>query len=339
MGTAGWGLDCTLRNLCSKIFEHEGKVMFVKKLINYLTHPRKIVNYIDYRLLHSDCGKKVENEKYIRRMFKNAMGYELDLENPETFNEKLQWLKLYDHNPEYVTMVDKYLSKAYVAERIGDEYVVPLYGVWDSFDDIDFDSLPEAFVLKTTHDCGGVVVCKDKSSFDKENAKKFLEKHLKREYFYHCREWAYKHVKPRIIAEKFMKDSKDQTEEGLTDYKFFCFDGEPKAMFIATDRAKENVETKFDFFDMEFNHLPFTNGHPNADRKISKPENFELMIELSKKLSQGIPHVRVDFYESEGKIYFGELTLFHWGGFVPFDPPEWDKTFGDWLSLPQKENI
>ena len=309
--------------------------MFFKKLISYLFNPKKILRYIKNRILHSSYGKKLNDEEYIKQMFKLKMGYELDLDNPKTYNEKLQWLKLYDRNPDYIPMVDKYLSKEYVAKRIGNEYVVPLYGVWDSFDEIDFDTLPDEFVLKTTHDCGGVVVCKDKNSFDKEKAKAFLEKHLKHEYFYHCREWPYKHVKPRIIAEKFMKDSKGQTEEGLTDYKFFCFSGEPKAMFIATDRAKADVETKFDFFDMDFNHLPFTNGHPNSDKPIKKPENFELMIELSKKLSAGLPHVRVDFYESEGNIYFGELTLFHWGGFVPFEPVEWDEKFGEWIKLGQ----
>lgn len=311
--------------------------MLIKKIFNYATHPKKCLDYISYRRLHSSYGKKMADETYVRKMFKLQMGYELDLENPKTYNEKLQWLKLYYHNPDCVTMVDKYLSKQYVADRIGEQYVVPLYGVWDSFDEIDFSKLPDQFVLKTTHDCGGVVVCKDKKTFDKVHAKSFLEEHLKREYFYHCREWPYKQVKPRIIAEKFMKDSKDQEEEGLTDYKFFCFDGEPKAMFIATDRAKADTETKFDFFDMEFNHLPFTNGHPNADRPIKKPEQFELMIELSRKLSLGLPHVRVDFYESEGNIYFGELTLFHWGGMVPFDPKEWDEKFGSWINLPRKD--
>jgi len=307
----------------------------IRKIFDCAFHPKKIIAYIQYKKLHSSYGKKMDDEKYIKKMFKLNMGYELDLENPKTFNEKLQWLKLYYRNPDCTVMVDKYLSKKYVADRIGEEYVVPLYGVWDGFDEIDFDSLPEQFVLKTTHDCGGVVVCKSKDEFNREKAKKFIEEHLKNEYFYHCREWPYKNVKPRIIAEKYMKDSKEQNEGGLTDYKFFCFDGEPKLMFIATDRAAENVETKFDFFDMEFNHLPFTNGHPNSDKEIRKPEQFELMIELSRKLSKDIPHVRVDFYESDGKIYFGELTFYHWGGYVPFEPDEWDTKLGNWIQLPK----
>lgn len=311
--------------------------MFVKKIFNYMAHPKKCMNYITNKILESSLGRKMGDEEYLKRMFKLKMGYELDLESPRTYNEKLQWLKINYHNPDCVTMVDKYLSKQYVADRIGQQYVVPLYGVWERFDEIDFDALPEQFVLKTTHDCGGVVVCKDKASFDKEKAKKFLEKHLADEYFYHCREWPYKNVKPRIIAEKFMKDSEGQAEEGLTDYKFFCFDGEPKAMFIATDRASKDTETKFDFYDMEFNHLPFTNGHPNSDKPIEKPKQFELMIALAKKLSEGLPHVRVDFYESEGKIYFGELTFFHWGGFVPFEPKQWDEIFGSWIKLPDKK--
>ena len=279
----------------------------------------------------------VPDKIYLKMRFYVTLGKCVDLQNPKTYNEKLQWLKLNYYNPDCVTAVDKYLSKQYVADKIGERYVVPLYGVWEHFDEIDFESLPEQFVLKTTHDCGGVVVCKNKNDFDREKAKIFLENHLKQKYFKQCREWPYKHVKPRIIAEKYMRDSDIQIEEGLTDYKFFCFNGEPKAMFIATDRAKAGVETKFDFFDMKFNHLPFTNGHPNADKVINKPKNFELMIELSKKLSADFPHVRVDFYESEGNIYFGELTFFHWAGFVKFEPEEWDVTFGSWIKLPESK--
>ena len=275
------------------------------------------------------------DKTYLKIRYRLKFNKKLNLKNPQTFNEKLQWLKLYDRKPIYSLLVDKYEVKDYVSKRIGEEYVVPLYGVWDKFEDIDFNTLPNQFVLKTTHDCGGVVVCKDKDSFDKEKARNFLEGHLKQEYFYYSREWPYKNVKPRIIAEKYMKDSKDQKEEGLTDYKFFCFDGEPKVMFIATDRAKENEETKFDFYDMEFNHLPFTNGHPNSDKVIEKPNQFELMKELCKKLSKDLPHVRVDFYESEGKIYFGELTLYHWGGMVPFNPEEWDYRLGSWIEIPK----
>lgn len=271
--------------------------------------------------------------------YKLKFNKKLDLKNPQTYNEKLQWLKLYDRKPEYIKMVDKYLVKEFVANLIGEKYIIPTLGVWDSFDDIDFDLLPEQFVLKCTHDSGGLVICRDKSRLDIQSTKQKIEKCLKENYYWRGREWPYKHVKPRIIAEKLMQDSKEHPEEGLTDYKFFCFEGEPKAMFIATDRDKKDVETKFDFFDMDFNHLPFTNGHPNSEKKIYKPQKFDLMIDLCKKLSKNIPQVRVDFYESEGEIYFGELTFFHWGGLVAFEPEEWDNTFGSWINLKNTENL
>ena len=259
-----------------------------------------------------------------------------NLKNPETFNEKLQWLKLHDRKPEYTTMVDKHLVKQYIAEKLGDEYVIPTLGAWNTPEEIDFDSLPEQFVLKWNHDSGSIVICKDKSSFDKNEAVKKLLVGKKKNGFWYGREWPYKNVKPRIIAEQYMEDEK--TEE-LRDYKFFCFNGEPKAMFIATDRAKANAETKFDFFDMEFTHLPCKNGHPNSEKPIQKPEQFELMIEFSRKLSKDIPHVRIDFYEVNGHVYFGEMTFFHFSGMVPFDPPEWDKKLGDLLELKTKKQF
>ena len=249
--------------------------------------------------------------------------------NPQTYNEKLQWLKLHDRKPEYSMMVDKYLVKDYVAKVLGYKYIIPTIGVWEAVDEIDWESLPKQFVLKWNHDSGSIVICKDKSILDIEKAKNELRRNEKGNGYWYGREWPYKNVKPRIIAEQYMED-----EDGeLKDYKFFCFDGEVKAMFVATDRFNPNEDTKFDFFDKDFNHLPFTNGHPNATRPIKKPVNFELMKQLAGKLSKGCPHIRVDFYEINGRIYFGELTLYHWSGFVPFDPPVWDKTFGDWLKL------
>ena len=273
---------------------------------------------------------------YLKTIFRLKLNEKLDLKNPKTFNEKLQWLKLYDRKPLYTTMVDKYEVKEYVKELIGNEYIVPTLGIWERFEDINFDALPDQFVLKCTHDSGGLAICQDKANFDIEKAKEKINKCLKVNYYWKGREWPYKDVKPRIIAEKYMKDSKENNEEGLTDYKFFCFDGEPKAMFIATDRANKDEETKFDFYDMNFNHLPFVNGHPNANKTIMKPKQFEMMKELCMKLSKNIPQVRVDFYECEGNIYFGELTFFHWGGMVPFKPEEWDYTFGSWIRLPEQ---
>lgn len=278
----------------------------------------------------TEKAQALSDEDFLKRKFRENTGRELDLEHPQTFNEKLQWLKLHDHNPLYITMADKYAVKAYVAEKIGAEYVIPLLGgPWQSADEIDFDALPEQFVLKCNHDCGSVVVCTDKSTLDRAAVRKKLNEALKKNYFWVGREWPYKNIKPCIFAEKYMVD--DSGDE-LKDYKFFCFNGEPRCMFIATERMKQG-ETKFDFFDMDFHHLPFTNGHPNADICPSKPETFEKMKELARQLSKGITHVRVDFYTRGSEVYFGELTFYHWGGAMPFDPPEWDRKMGDWIDL------
>ena len=283
------------------------------------------------RAKYWDLANVLSYKKFIKIEYRNRMRKKLNLKNPQTFNEKLQWLKIYDRKPIYTTMVDKYEVKNYVADKIGDEYIIPTLGVWDSFDEIDFDSLPDQFVLKCTHDSGGLVICKDKSKLNKEKAKKKIELSLNRNYYYHGREWAYKDVKPRVIAEKYMED---KNSKDLKDYKFFCFDGKVKAMFIATDRFTQGVETKFDFYDTNFEHLPFTNGHPNAECVIEKPKHFEKMKELAEILSKGIPQIRVDFYEIDDEVYFGELTFFHWSGMVPFVPEKWDYVFGEWIELP-----
>ena len=230
-------------------------------------------------------------------------------------------------------MVDKCEAKNYVANIIGDEYIIKTLGVWESFNDIDFDSLPEKFVLKCTHDSGGLVIVNDKSKLDVKKAKEKIEKSLKTNFYWSAREWPYKNVKPRIIAEEYMEDK--ETAE-LRDYKFFCFNGVAKALFVASERQKEDEETKFDFFDTDYNHLPIINGHPNAETPPKKPKCFEQMKQFAEMLSKGIPHLRVDFYEVNGHVYFGELTFSHWSGMVPFEPAEWDKTFGDWIELPKR---
>lgn len=303
----------------------------VVKAIRLIGNPAKLVvrlNSVGFSRLFSD-------EFYLKCAYKHSLGKKINLKDPKTYNEKLQWLKLYDRKPEYIAMVDKCEAKRYVGDIIGEEYVVPTFGVWDSFDDIDFDALPNQFVLKCTHDSGGLVICKDKRALDIEKARKIINWSLNRKYYYEHREWPYKNVKPRIIAEQYMEDEK--TSE-LRDYKFFCFDGEVKAMFVATERQKVGEEVKFDFFDENFNHLPVRQGHPNAKIMPEKPEKFEKMKELAAKLSQNIPHVRVDFYEVNGRVYFGEMTFFHFSGMVPFQPEEWDYKFGSWINLPKKEN-
>ena len=272
----------------------------------------------------------VSDETYIKIKWKKWMDYKLNLDNPRTFNEKLQWIKLNDHNPLYTELVDKYRVKQYVTEKVGSEYVIPLLGQWDSVDKIEWEKLPNQFVIKCSHDSGSTVLCKDKSALDIDAAKKKLESSLKRNYYWESREWPYKNVKPRIFAEAYMEDEFGE----LRDYKWFCFDGEPKAMFVASDRQKNDEETKFDFYDENFNHLPITNVHPNSSTFIEKPKGFDIMKELASKLSKGLPEVRMDFYDVNGKVYFGEFTFFHWGGLMPFEPREWDLKFGDWIKLP-----
>lgn len=268
---------------------------------------------------------------YIKLVFRIRLGYWINLNNPKTYNEKLQWMKLYDRNPLYIKLVDKYEVRKIVAEKIGNEYIIPLVGgPWDDIEDIDFNSLPEQFVLKCTHDSGGVIICQDKSKMDISAIKIKLKSTLSNNYFKWGREWPYKHIKHRIIAEKYMVDT---TEMDLKDYKFFCFDGEPRFLFIASERASVEEETKFDFYDMDFNLLPFTQGHPNSKNPIKNLPIIDEMKEIARKLSEGIPQVRVDLYEVGGHVYFGEMTLFHFNGFMPFKPSEWDKTFGEYFHL------
>lgn len=273
------------------------------------------------------------DKQYLKMQYFAIFKKKLDLDKPKTFSEKLQWLKLYDRKPEYTQMVDKYLVRDFIKEKIGEEYLIPLIGVWDLPDDIDFDALPERFVLKCNHNSGvGMYICKDKSKMDVEKVRSELRCGLAQDYYLTGREWPYKNVKPRIIAEQYMEDY--ETAE-LRDYKFFCFNGEPKALFVATERQVSGEEVKFDFFDMDYNHINVKNGHPNAKVHPEKPKQFELMKDLSKKLSKNIPHVRVDFYEVNGKVYFGEMTFFHFSGFVPFEPEEWDYKLGEWINLPE----
>lgn len=280
-------------------------------------------------------GRFIPDRVWIQIKYRQWFGKFCNLKNPQTYNEKLQWLKLYDHRPEYTAMVDKYAAKQYVAERIGEEYVVPVVGgPWKHFDEIDFDRLPDQFVLKTTHDCGGVVICKDKAKLDKASAKDLLERHLKNNYYLTNREWPYKNVEPRIFAEQYLVDN-DGSDQ-LSDYKMFCFDGVPKLLMIASDRQKAE-ETKFDFYDMQGQHLDLLNGHPNADVMPECPKNYKRMQELAAVLSKDYPHIRVDFYEHCGRLYLGELTLYHWSGMVPFKPASWDKTLGEWLNLPERK--
>lgn len=256
----------------------------------------------------------------------------LHLKNPKTFNEKLQWLKLYDRNPDYSKMVDKYEVREYIKEKIGEEYLIPLLGIWDSFDEIDFDGLPNQFVLKCTHNSGGVVICKDKSTFDFEKAKNRMNYSLKNNYYWSGREWPYKDVKPRIIAEKYMSNDGD-VETELTDYKFSCFNGRVDNVMLCLERSTGDV--KFRYFDKEWNLLRYDVQGKALPKgyTIPKPEKMDEMFELAKKLSEGIRYLRVDLYCAENKIYFGELTFFPQSGFDTDILVETDELFGSYLDL------
>lgn len=304
----------------------------MNKIIDYLFHhPTYLLAAV-----WSYVGHLFSDETYLRVRFRLLMGKWPDLKNPKTFSEKLQWLKLHDRRPEYTMMVDKYAVKEYVAGIIGNEYVIPTIGVWNRPEDIEWDKLPDRFVLKTTNGGGslGVVICKDKATLDKESAIKKLRSSMNSNGFRIQGEWPYKNVPHRIIAEQYIEPRPDLKD--LPDYKFFCFDGVVKGLFVATERQNPNEDVKFDFFDAEYNHLPFRQGHDHAKVTPPKPENFELMKELASKLSKGIPQVRVDLYDLGERVLFGEITFYHFGGLEPFEPEEWDYKFGSWLHLPPK---
>lgn len=293
---------------------------------------RKLIHKCIGRLAAWGLFNRLSDEKYIKLIYWARMGERLDLNNPKSCNEKLQWLKLYNRKPEYTTMVDKYAVKKYVADIIGEEYIIPTIGVWDKFDDIDFGSLPNQFVLKCTHDSGGLVICKEKSRLDLKAARKKINKSLRTNYYLHAREWPYKDVTRKIIAEKYMSDSDDS---GLADYKFYCFHGEVKLVMINSDRNSEEP-TKADHFDKDFNWVDLTWGYQHAKLRPIRPAQFDVMVEISEKLSKNIPHVRVDLYCCGDNIYFGELTFFDGSGLDKIEPVEWDYKIGEWLTLPEK---
>lgn len=270
------------------------------------------------------------DRKFLETLFPLRVGYKLNLDNPQTFNEKLQWLKLYDRRPEYTHMVDKVEAKRYVASIIGEEYIIPTLAVYDRAEDIDFEALPNQFVLKCTHDSGGIVICRDKSKLDRKAAIKKLSKGLKVNYFYQKREWPYKNVRPRVIAEQYMSDNGDE----LIDYKVHSFNGTPEVILVCRDRYKETGLTE-DFYTREWKHLDISRpNHGQAEVPAECPKELEEMLRLSAQLSKDIPFLRSDFYTIDHKVYFGELTFFPASGMTPFIPANWDNILGDWLKIP-----
>ena len=300
----------------------------IETAIKLLKHNRSEV----FASILSNLKFLFPDKLYLSLLFRFKMGYWMDWKNPKTFSEKLQWLKLYDRKPEYTMMVDKYTVKEYVAKIIGKEYIIPTLGVWDSPEDIDWDSLPQKFVLKTTHGGGGsdIVICKDKTIFDKVAAITKLQRSLDKNTYRSFREWPYKNINRKIIVESYLEDS--VTEE-LRDYKFFCFNGEVKFLFVATGRQKYS-EPFFNFFDADYHSLNLQQGHPRSEILPSKPQCFDEMKIIASKLSKGLTQVRIDLYEVNGKVYFGEITFFHFSGVVPFNPNEWDYKFGEMIKLP-----
>lgn len=296
--------------------------------MNYLITVLKDPYRVPYFILKRIAFLFRNDETYLKWYYFLNMHKFPDLEHPKTFNEKLTWLKLHDKHPEYSRLVDKYEVKKYVAEKIGQQYIIPTLGIWDDVEDIDFDKLPNQFVLKITSDSGGIIICRDKAKLNYNKVRKLMRKSQKRHFFAENREYPYRNVKPRIIAEQYMEV---ESCKSLNDYKFFCFDGEPKLLLVITDREKKAC---YDFFDMNFNHLSIRRTHPWAQPQVVCPKEFETMKEIASTLAQGFPHVRIDLYNVDGCIYFGEFTFFSASGNMPFEPEEWDYKLGEWLNLP-----
>ncbi len=307
--------------------------MGIKRLFN---RGIKFLTNADYRfLILSNRGKydSMPDEEYLKRTFKICLGKELDLNNPQTFNEKLQWLKLYNRRPEYTMMVDKYKVRDYIAKKLGDEYLIPLLGVWDDPDEINFDALPNQFVLKCNHNSGlGMCICKDKSKLDIQQVKEELRKGLAQDYYLTGREWPYKNVPRKIICEKYMVD---ESGTELKDYKLLCFNGEPKLIEIHRGRFGEHTQ---DFYDAKtWERLDIQQPNmPMAAHAMSKPAFADEMVALSRELAQDIPHVRVDWYFAENRLYFGELTFFDGSGFDSFVDVNDDLLLGSYITLPER---
>lgn len=279
-------------------------------------------------------GKKWSDEKYIKALYRLGVGRKLNLQDPKRLSEKLQWLKLYNRQPFYTQLVDKYQVKKYVAEKIGKQHVVPLIGVWNRFDEIDFEKLPEQFVLKTTHDSGSVIVVKEKKNLDLVVTKEKLERSLQHDFYLGGREWPYKDVPRKIIAEQYIPSlgNVDSVE-----YKVTCMNGEVKFVTFCKGPAHTDLNLRTnDHFDKSFNRLPFYVYYKNSNEKYEKPKTWDEMIKLSEILSKDIPYLRVDFYNVDDTIYFGEFTFYTWAGFMKFVPDKWDEILGSWLVLPPK---
>lgn len=275
---------------------------------------------------------KIWPEATFKLEFKRHAGYKLNLKNPRTFNEKLQWLKLHWYDPKATICADKYSVRQFVEGKGLGHLLNDLYGVYDNVEDIDLDELPNEFVMKVTHGCGQNLICNDKSKLNWNFEKKKFEQWLKTSHYFNSLEWVYRDIQPRIIVEKLIKTADGKPPK---DYKIFCFNGEPKCLFVATDRGEQT--TKFDFYDLDWNYIPVKNHYPNSGELLPRPAKLEDMIEYSKIISKEFPHVRVDFYFENGKVIFGECTFFHFSGNEPFEPIAFDYEMGSYLELPKSK--
>lgn len=304
-------------------------IMYVAhKCIYIIEHPRKYYRYTFLIKFLIRFSRYFSDRVYLNKIFPLFTGYKLDLDNPKTFNEKLQWLKLYYHKPEFSTMVDKAEAKSYAASIIGEEHVIPTIAIYNKVDEIDFDSLPEQFVLKCTHDSGNILICKDKSSIDHKIILNQFKKGLKYNYYNLGKEWVYKNVRPRVIAEKYLTNDGEE----LRDYKIFNFDGEPKIVEVDYNRFKGH---KRQIYNTEWKKMDVTMEYPSDYTIIEKPKQLDQMLDFARKLSKGHPFIRTDFYIVDDIVYFGELTFYHHCGFGHISPFEFDLEMGNWIKLPE----
>ncbi len=301
----------------------------IRKFAKAIKNPKLILLYI----LRFKIFRIIPDATYLKIKYKLIIGKKLNLNNPKTFNEKLQWLKLYDRKPEYTIYADKFKVRKYIEKTIGAEYLIPLLGVYNNFEELDFNKLPNQFILKPNHTSGDIFICRDKSEINYKELNRKIDGWLKRNYYWLQREWPYKNIKPKILCEKYMVD-----ESGieLKDYKILCFNGKVLCSFVGLNRYSNNG-LNVDFYDIDWKTMPFKRHYPISGTLIPKPKNYNKMIEISEKLSKGIPFVRIDFYEPNGILYFGEFTFFPGSGFEEFSPEKYDYLLGSWLKLSYKK--
>ena len=294
----------------------------MNKIVKVVKHPQPYLMKLTRLFVHI-----LPQKTYLKILFYLSLGYKLNLKEPKSFNEKLQWLKIHRHNDHDTLLVDKYEVKLILREIFGDEYIVPTYGVYNKFNEIDFNSLPDKFVIKTTHQSGGVIVCNDKNQLNLDHVKKIINNKLSKNLYYWGLEWPYKNVKPRIIIEKNISNGQE-----VRDYKLMCFNGKVKCSFVCSERNSKSG-LKVDFYDKNWSHMPFTRHYLNSDSLIPKPQNYDKMIYIAERVSKEMPFLRVDFFEIDGQLFIGELTFYPGCGFEEFTPREWDFILGSWINL------